>query len=107
MPFESEVIPLFIGGVCLVSLLELICGCSILKSQKKAPGLLIAHVVSMGLGMIFLVRILFPSFLGIDPTAAYGDSSPFNSVNLGLFGVCWAFSVLFLLGLLLEKPKND
>jgi len=106
MPFESEVIPLFIGGVCVVSLLELLCGCSILKSQKKSPGLLIAHVVSMGLGFFFLIRCLFASRIGIDPTAAYGDASPFNSVNLGLFGVCWAFSVLFLLGLLIEKPKD-
>ena len=107
MPFESEVIPLFIGGVCVVSLLELLCGCSILKSQKKSPGLLIAHVASMGLAMFFLIRFLFPSFLGIDPTAAYGDSSPFNSVHLGLFGVCWALSVLFLLGLLIEPPKDN
>ena len=35
MAFESEVIPLFIGGVTLVTLIELIAGCIMLKGEKE------------------------------------------------------------------------
>ena len=76
MAFESEVIPLFIGGVIVVSMLA---------------------------AMFFLVRCVFAGRLGIDTISAYGDSSPFNSVNIGLFGVCWAISVCFVLAIIGSK----
>lgn len=97
MAFESEVIPLFIGGVCVVSILELVIGCALLKNQKKTRSLLIAHVVSMAIAMVFLIRCIFAGRLGIDTTIAYGDASPFNSINIGLFGLFWALSVFFVI----------
>ncbi len=36
MSFEAEVIPLFIGGVLVVSSFELIVGCVLLKNKKSA-----------------------------------------------------------------------
>ena len=35
MSFEAEVIPLFIGGVLVVSSFELIVGCVLLKNKKR------------------------------------------------------------------------
>ena len=58
MPFESEVIPLFIGGVYLVSLLELVIGCALLKGEKATRGCWIGHVVSMTIAMVFLIRCI-------------------------------------------------
>ena len=106
MPFESEVIPMFIGGVGIVSLLELIIGCAILKEKKEARSLLIGHVISIAVAMVFLVRCIFGNRLGFDVTAAYGDASPFHSVNIGLFGVFWAISVCFLLFALGSAKKK-
>ena len=107
MPFESEVIPLFIGGVCAVTLLELIIGCRVLKGNQNLRSLFVAHVVSMSLAMVFLARCLFGTRLGIDVLRAYGDASPFNSVHIALFGICWAVSVGFLLVLLSSKAKKN
>ena len=106
MPFESEVIPLFIGGVCVVTLLELIIGCRALKGKRKLRSLFIAHVISMSLAMVFLARCLFGTRLGIDVLRAYGDASPFNSVQIALFGICWTVSVGFLLELLVGAAKK-
>ena len=105
MAFESEVIPLFIGGVIVVSIIELLIGCLLLRERKETRALLIGHVVSMLAAMFFLVRCIFAGRLGIDTISAYGDSSPFNSVNIGLFGVCWAISVCFVLAII-GSSKN-
>ena len=107
MPFESEVIPLFIGGVYLVSLLELVIGCALLKGEKATREYWIGHVVSMTIAMVFLIRCIFGSRLGIDVTRAYGDASPWNSVNIGLFGMCWAISAGFLLAMIGSKTKKS
>lgn len=80
MAFESEVIPLFIGGVTLVTLIELIAGCIMLKGEKENRELFLGHVVSMAIAMVFLIRCIFGGRLGIDVTKAYGDAAPFNSV---------------------------
>ena len=45
MSFEAEVIPLFIGGVAIVSALELIAGCVLLRNLREARNRLIAHTV--------------------------------------------------------------
>ena len=107
MPFESEVLPLFLGGVCLVSLLELVIGCVLLKGERGTRRCWIGHVASMTIAMVFLIRCIFVSRLGIDVTRAYGDASPWNSVNIGLFGVCWAISTGFLLAMLGSKIKKS
>ena len=107
MPFESEVIPLFIGGVCVVTLLELVIGCALLKGEKGTRRCWIGHVASMTIAMVFLIRCVFGSRLGIDVTRAYGDVSPWNSVNIGLFGVCWTLSVGFLLAVIGSKVKKS
>lgn len=103
MAFESEVIPLFIGGVILVSAIELLAGCVIYKVRKEIRAYLIGHVASMLTAMFFLVRCIFAGRLGIDSISAYGDASPFNSVNIGLFGICWAVSVCFVLAIIGSK----
>lgn len=107
MPFESEVIPLFIGGVCVVTLLELVIGCRVLRDENTIKPLFIAHVVSMTLAMVFLFRCIFGTRLGIDVMSGYGDASPFNSINIALFGVCWTVSVVFLLAILAGKAKKE
>ena len=106
MAFESEVIPLFIGGVTLVTLIELIAGCIMLRGEKENRELFLGHVASMAIAMVFLIRCIFGGRLGIDVTKAYGDAAPFNSVNLGLFGICWFISVCFLLAFIHAKSKK-
>ena len=93
MSFEAEVIPLFITGVCAVSVLEMVSGCVLLKQAKRARRNLIAHTVSMLIAQVFLVRSLFANWLGI----RYDIASISNSVNIGLLGLFWAVSVLLLL----------
>lgn len=106
MAFESEVIPLFLGGIILVSASELLIGCVLLKKQKEIRSYLIGHVVSMLAAMFFLVRCIFAGRLGIDTMSAYGDASPFNSVNISLFGICWAISVCFVLAIIGNKSNK-
>ena len=106
MAFESEVIPLFIGGVIVVSVIELLAGCVLLRGRKETRAFLIGHVVSMLAAMFFLVRCIFAGRLGIDAISAYGDTSPFNSVNIGLFGICWTISVCFVLAIIGSKSDK-
>ena len=82
MSFEAEVIPLFIGGGIAVSLLELAAG-----------------------GVLFLVRCIFGDRLGLTGPIASID----HSVSIGLFGLCWTASVLFLLSALgrLNTPDRE
>ena len=47
MSFEAEVIPLFIGGVLVVSSFELIVGCVLLKNKKSACKKFVLHVITM------------------------------------------------------------
>ena len=65
MSFEAEVIPLFIGGVILVSLLELAGGLICLRGRRDARKLFVGHVVSMLLGFFFLIQSLFANWLNI------------------------------------------
>ena len=95
MSFEAEVIPLFIGCSAFVLVLELLVGLALLKGHKIARFTFTAHVICMALALFFLVRCVFDAWLapGAD---RYGYDSVFNSVNIGLFGVCWALSVFEL-----------
>lgn len=105
MTFEAEVIPLFIGGVSVVSVLELVVGCMMLKGRKKARNRLIGHVASMAIAMVCLVRCIFAKWLDIE----LGIDSIDNSVYIGLFGVFWVVSVCFLLSMVkagMEKGKE-
>ena len=56
MSFEAEVIPLFIGGVLVVSSFELIVGCVLLKNKKSACKKFVLHVITMLIGFAFLIR---------------------------------------------------
>lgn len=103
MSFEAEVIPLFIGGAAVVSILELVFGCLMLKRQKKARSRLIGHVVSMAIALVFLIRCIFANWLDIE----LGIASISNSVNIGLFGVFWAISVFFLLSIIAASTENN
>ena len=106
MPFEAEVIPLFIGGMAIVSIFELIAGCALLKRIHRARNLLIAHTVSMVIAHLFLIRSIFANWLGVE----LGIASISNSVNIGLFGIFWMISVFLLLSIIgsltAEKEKD-
>ena len=65
MSFEAEVIPLFIGGVAIVSALELIAGCVLLRNLREARNRLIAHTVCMIIAQLFLIRSIFANWLGV------------------------------------------
>ena len=99
MSFEAEVIPLFIGGCVAVSLLELAAGWVMLRGNRPARRLFTGHVVSMALGLFFLVRCIFGDRLGL----VRGIASIDHSVSIGLFGLCWLCSVLFLLSALGQR----
>ena len=90
MSFEAEVIPLFIGGVIAVSAIEFFMGWLSLRRRKDIRGLFVGHVVAMLLGFFFLSRSLFANWLGI----SLGIASISNSVNVGLFVLCWAVSAI-------------
>ena len=96
MSFEAEVIPLFLGGCIVVSLAELAFGWFILRGKKRARELFLGHGASMAVGLFFLVRCLFGDRLGLTGGIASID----HSVSIGLFGLCWMVSVLFLLAVL-------
>ncbi len=63
MSFEEEVIPLFIVGVAIVSIFELVAGCILLRRMHKARSRLIAHTVSMVIALLFLIRSIFANWL--------------------------------------------
>ena len=90
MSFEAEVIPLFIGGVIAVSAIEFFMGWLGLRRRKDVRGLFIGHVAAMLLGFFFLIRSLFANWLGVE----LGIVSISSSVNIGLFGLCWAVSAI-------------
>ena len=93
MAFEAEVVPLFIGGCIIVSLLELVMGWFLFQGHKKARSYFVGHVVMMVLALFFLVKCLFGARLGFD----LGIASISNSGSIGLFGVFWTFGVLLML----------
>ena len=90
MSFEAEVIPLFIGGVIAVKGMGVFGGWVGLRRRKGVRGLFIGDVVTMLLGFFFLIRSLFANWLGVE----LGIVSISNSVNIGLFGLCWAVSAI-------------
>lgn len=102
MSFEAEVIPLFIGGVLFVSILELIVGCLMLRRNKSARLALVGHVVFMLAGFFFLVRCIFANWLNLE----YGIPSISNSVNIASFGICWMISVFCILSMVSRLREN-
>ena len=106
MSFEAEVIPMFIGGCIAVSARELAVGWFTLRGRKDARARFAGHVLSMALGLFFLVKCIFGNRLGLTGPIASID----HSVSIGLFGLCWTASVLFLLsalGKLNEKSSEN
>lgn len=93
MAFEREVIPLFLICACIVSILELVVGCLLLKNRKTARNYLIDHTVSMSIALAFLVRCIFGNWLSFKPLIP----SISNSACIGLFGFFWTISVGFFL----------
>ena len=96
MSFEAEVIPMFIGGCIAVSALEFTVGWFTLRNRKSARSCFVGHVLSMALGLFFLVKCIFGNRLGLTGPIASID----HSVSIGLFGLCWTAGVLFLLSAL-------
>lgn len=102
MSFEAEVIPLFLGGVAAVSVLELVFGLAFLRGRRRARRLLAGHVLSMAAGFLFLSRSLFGNWLRV----RYELPSIANSANIGLFGLLWAVSVFFVVALVREWTET-
>ena len=103
MSFEAEVIPLFIGGVLVVSIMELIVGCVFLKDKKVARKKFILHVITMLIAFAFLVRSMFANWLNIK----YNIASISNSVNIGLFGILWCISVTCVVSCIQECLNRE
>jgi len=93
MSFEAEVIPMFISGCIAVSLMEFAVGWFLLKKYPGARRGFIGHVLTMALGLFFLVKCIFGDRLHL----VGGIASIDHSVSIGLFGLFWFASVLFLL----------
>ena len=92
MSFEAEVIPLFIGGVLVVSSFELIVGCVLLKNKKSACKKFVLHVITMLIGFAFLIRSIFANWL---------------NANIGLFGIFWCVSVMLIVSCIQECLKKE
>ncbi len=105
MSFEAEVIPMFIAGCIAVSLMEFAVGWLVLKRHPEARRGFVGHVLMMALGLFFLVKCIFGDRLRL----VGGIASIDHSVSIGLFGLFWFASVLFLLGALsrLAGPSED
>ncbi|WP_317855423.1 hypothetical protein [Chakrabartyella piscis] len=103
MSFEAEVIPLFIGGIIIVSILEVFFGIIVLNDRKQARNNLIGHAVSMLLGFVFLVRSMFANWLNV----FFDIPSISNSASIGLFGLCWAISIAFFIQTILCCLNNN
>ena len=93
MLFESEVLGLFVSGILAVSIIEIIIGSLLLKKRKIAMLYLFAHASSMGVAFVCLIRVVFSNQLNI----RHATSSIENSLGIGLFGVFWFISIVFLI----------
>ena len=103
MSFEAEVIPLFIGGVLVVSSFELIVGCVLLKNKKSACKKFVLHVITMLIGFVFLIRSIFANWLNIK----FDIASISNSTNIGLLGIFWCVSVMLIVSCIQECLKKQ
>ena len=102
MSFEAEVIPLFIGGVLVVSALELIAGCILLRNEKSACKKFVFHVITMLIGFVFLIRSIFANWLNI----RFDIASISNSASIGLLGIFWCISVMLVVSCIQECLKK-
>ena len=107
MSFEAEVIPLFLAGISIFTVLELVVGCIMLKGRKKARNCLVGHAVSMAAAFFFLVRCIFGNRFGKWVDVQPGIASISNSVNIAWFGIFWALSVVLLLACLWGAIKDN
>ena len=105
IPFEEEVMPLFIGGASVVGLAALVIGVLLLYCHRRALWLFLCHMASLAAAMVFLIRCLFGGRIGI--VVPDFHASEFQSLNLGLFGVFWAVSVGFGLLMILALRKQN
>ncbi len=110
MPMEAEVVGLFIGGVCMVLLLTAV-GLWVCLKEKHWGALrcFVGQLIFTALSLFFLSRVLFAG-RSVFP-AVGGIPSIDNSVGIGLFGVCWALSMLCMVSgiknLCSEKQAQD
>ena len=80
---ESEVLPLFFGGVVLVILFELIFSILVLRKAPEVKGAMIGHVVCLLIAFFCLGYMLFwPQVL---PDGGLAN----RSGQFGLFGIFW------------------
>ena len=80
---EAEVVPLFLGGVCLVVLFELIFSILVLRKYPEVRKAMIGHVVCL------LIAFFCLGFIFFGPQLEPDGVSVNHSGQFALFGIFW------------------
>ncbi len=88
---ESEVLPLFLAGVLLVVLVELIFSMLVLRRRTAGRRMMVGHVICLLISCFCLGFLLF-----IPRPTSDGDVRN-GSGLFALFGISWALSEIFVL----------
>lgn len=99
---EAEAGVLFLAAAVVVTLLELVFGWVLLEKRPKAKGRLVGHVLATWASFYFLFRIF-----SINQSLQPGMTSNANTLDFGLFGLCWAVSVAFVVALIQSLVKGE
>ena len=85
MRMEAEVVPLFLGGVFLVILFEVIFSILVLRKYPEVKRPMIGHVVCV------LIAFFCLGFMFFGPQTQPDGVSVNHSGQFALFGVFWSF----------------
>lgn len=98
MGIESDAIPLFIAIIILGSIIELICGCILLKQMERKIIMVFSyHCIANIFAFIFLFDCYFHQI----------DVVPNMTFGIGLFILSWPVSMVFIIKLIsLIIPKK-
>ena len=88
---EAEAFPLFVVGVLLVVLAEVVFAVLMLRKEPRTWGAVIAHVVCMGIAFASLGWLIF----GGRPAPDGGDLN--GTGLLGFFGIFWCVGEVCML----------
>ena len=97
---EAEALSLFVGGVLLVALIEVIFVALMLRKSPHTRGPMAAHIVCMVIAFLFLGWLIF----GGRPAP---DGGAYNGTGLlGFFSIFWCAGELCLLRALWMSLKK-
>ena len=102
MGMEAEAGVLCLIGIVAVSLLEVGFGWVMLEKQPFARRYLVGHVLATWASFYFLYRIF-----SINQRLQPGIVANANTLDLGLFGICWAIGVSFVVALISCLTKEE